>query len=93
MKGRMNYNKGGIPVSNLKKLYPAQRIAAGYDYTDEVSAFRWYIPFYQGFTYSDSVIADPANITATQLTTGLSAPTKQTADGKVVSDMVKQLLA
>lgn len=85
MKGRMNYNKGGIPVSNLKKLYPAQRIAAGYDDTDEVSAFRWYIPFYQGFTYSDSVIADPANITATQLTTGLSAPAKQTADGKVVS--------
>ena len=85
MKGRMNYEKGGIPVSNLKKLYPAQRIAAGYDDTDEASAFRWYIPFYQGFTYSDTVIADPKNITATQLTTGLSAPAKQTADGKVVS--------
>lgn len=85
MKGRMNYEKGGIPVSNLKKLYPAQRIAAGYDDTDEASAFRWYIPFYQGFTYSDTVIADHANITAEQLTTKLGAPAKQTADGKVVS--------
>lgn len=85
MKGKVNYEKGGIPVSNLKKLYPAQRIAAGYDETDEASAFRWYIPFYQGFTFSDSVIADPKNITATQLTTGLTAPAKQTADGKVVS--------
>lgn len=85
MTGRVNYEKGGIPVSNLKKLYPAQRIAAGYDDTDEASAFRWYIPFYQGFTFSDSVIADPKNITAEQLTTGLTAPAKQTADGKVVS--------
>lgn len=85
MKGRMNYDKGGIPVSNLKKLYPAQRIAAGYDDTDEAVAFRWYIPFYQGFTYSDTAIADHANITAEQLTTSLAAPAKQTADGKVVS--------
>jgi hypothetical protein len=85
MKGRVNYEKGGIPVSNLKKLYPAQRIAAGYDDTDEASAFKWYIPFYQGFTFSDTVIADPKNITATQLTTGLTAPVKQTSDGKVVS--------
>ena len=81
----MNYERGGIPVSNLKKLYPAQRITAGSDDTDEAVAFRWYIPFYQGFTYSDSVIADPKNITATQLTTGLSAPVKQTSDGKIVS--------
>lgn len=85
MKGRMNYDKGGIPVSNLKKLYPAQRITAGYDDTDEASAFRWYIPFYQGFTYSDTAIADHANITAEQLTTKLAAPAKQTSDGKVVS--------
>lgn len=85
MKGRVNYERGGIPVSNLKKLYPAQRIAAGYDDTDEASAFKWYIPFYQGFTFSNSVIADPKNITAEQLITGLTAPAKQTADGKVVS--------
>ena len=85
IKGKMNYDKGGIPVSNLKKLYPAQRIAAGSDETDEVSAFRWYIPFYQGFTYADTAIADHANITATELTTKLAAPVKQTSDGKVVS--------
>lgn len=85
MKGRMNYQQGGIPVSNLKKLYPAQRIAAGYDDTDEAIAFRWYIPFYQGFTFSDTVIADPDNITAAQLTTGLAAPVTKTSDGKVTS--------
>lgn len=85
MTGKVNYEKGGIPVSNLKKLYPAQRITAGSVSTSEATAFRWYIPFYQGFTFSDTVIADPKNITAEQLTTALTAPVKQTADGKVVS--------
>lgn len=85
MKGKMNYEKGGIPVSNLKKLYPEQRISANSVETSEVSAFRWYVPFYQGFTYSDNAITDPINITAEQLTTGLSAPVKQTTDGKIIS--------
>ena len=93
MKGKMNYQKGGIPVSNLKKLYPGQRIAAGSDETDEVSVFRWYIPFYQGFTFSDSAIADHANITATQLTTGLTAPINRgtAAADKSTSTVVKNI--
>lgn len=83
--GKIWHTQGGVPVSNLKKAYPDQRIAAG-QVTSEASAkFRWYIPFYQGFTFSDNVIADPANITATQLTTGLTAPASKTADNKVTS--------
>ena len=85
IKGKISYKNAGNPVSNIKKIYPSQALADST--TSEVSATlnKWYVPFYQGFTYSDSVIADPANITATQLTTGLSAPAAKTADNKVTS--------
>ena len=84
-KGSVYHTKGGVPVSNLKKAYPDQRIAAGQKTSGESAVFRWYVPFYQGFTFSDTVIADPANITAEQLTTGLTAPASKTADNKVTS--------
>lgn len=84
MTGKVNYQAGGIPVSNLKKAYPAQRIGASSVSTSEATAFRWYVPFYQGFTYDNNVITDHANITATQLTTGLHAP----ADGTSTSTKV-----
>jgi hypothetical protein len=85
MYAKMNYQDGGIPVSNLKKAYPAQKIGASYVYTKTNSttvptgdklytSFAWYVPFFQGFTTDANVIADPANITATQLTTALTAP-------------------
>lgn len=82
MKGRVNYEKGGIPVSNLKKLYPAQRIAAGYDDTDEASAFRWYIPYYTGFLYGDDAIVNHAAITASEITSKLEKAVDSTAYSK-----------
>ena len=84
VKASVGYKNCGHPVSNLKNIYPAQKYADAT--TDEVSKTtnRWYIPFYQGFTFSDSVI-DTANITASNITSGLAAPVKQTSDGKVKS--------
>ena len=82
MKGKVNYQQGGIPVSNLKKLYPAQRITAGYDETDEASAFRWYIPYYTGFIYGTDAIADPSKITASDITSKLSKTTGADAYSK-----------
>ena len=67
VKGSATYGNGNIPVSNLKKMYPAKAIKAGT--TAEVSKelFRWYIPMYYGFKYGTNVIADPANITANEV--------------------------
>lgn len=64
----VKYTQGHIPVSNLKKAYPAQRIAAASASASAADVFRWYVPMYYGFTYSDSLIADPANMTAAQIT-------------------------
>lgn len=80
--GTVNYQQGNIPVSNLKKMYPAQRIDAGSVSTSTSERFRWYIPMYQGFTYSDTAIADPANITAAQLTS-LGAPSTSTVGNNI----------
>jgi hypothetical protein len=88
MTGKVNYQAGGIPVSNLKKAYPAQRIGASSASTSEATAFRWYIPFYQGFTYDNNAIADHANITAAQLTGGLHAPTAGTSTSTKIVDSV-----
>lgn len=82
--GTVYHTAGKAPISNLKKMYPGQAIPAGSKSATQ-EHFRWYVPFFQGFTYSDSVIADPKNITAEQLTTGLSAPVTKTSDGKVTS--------
>lgn len=79
--GIVKHTQGAVPVSNLKVAYPTQRIAAG-SKSDSTEEFRWYIPFYQGFTTDANVIADHANITATQLTTGLLAPTDGTIKSK-----------
>ena len=67
VKGSATYDDGFIPVSNLKKMYPAKAISAGT--TDEVSKelFRWYIPMFYGFKYDGAVIADPAKITADEV--------------------------
>lgn len=74
IKAKISYKNAGNPVSNLKNIYPAQKLADGT--TAEVSATlnKWYYPIYQGFTYADTAIADHANITAAQLE-DLGAPT------------------
>lgn len=74
IKAKISYKNAGSPVSNLKNIYPAQKLADGT--TAEVSATlnKWYYPIYQGFTYADTAIADHANITAAQLE-ALGAPT------------------
>ena len=67
VKGSATYDDGYIPVSNLKKMYPAKAISAGT--TDEVSKemFRWYVPMFYGFKYNGALIADPANITEAEI--------------------------
>ena len=86
--GVVSYTTGNIPVSNLKKMYPAQRIAAG---TDDATTelFRWYVPMFQGFTYSgENVVADPANITAEQIE-ALTAPAASKAGSTDVGAVKK----
>lgn len=85
--GTVHHTAGGIPVSNLGKLYPAQKIAAGSKSTSAAARARWYIPMYYGFTYSDNVITNPASISAADVAklskiTGESAynATKKTTD-------------
>lgn len=84
IKAKIKYNKCGYPVSNLKKIYPNQKYED--DSTPEkiITVNTWYIPFYQGFTFSDDVI-DTANITANDITTKLKAPAINTTDNKVTS--------
>lgn len=86
-KGTVAHTQGGIPVSNLKKAYPSQRIAAGTKSTSEVELFRWYMPMYHGFTYNTTTIADITKVTAAEVS-ALSmesaatcyAKTKRTSD-------------
>ena len=80
----INYKNCGHPVSNLKKIYPAQKYADATTAEVNKTVNRWYIPFYQGFTYSDGVI-NTTNITANDITTKLQAPVEKTADNKVTS--------
>lgn len=86
--GVVSYTTGNIPVSNLKKMYPAQRIAAG---TDDASKelYRWYIPMFQGFTYTgENVVADHANITVDEIN-ALSAPAASKAGSTNVGAVKK----
>lgn len=65
--GKIHYGDGNIPVSNLKKAYPDQRILASNTYNKVDNVFRWYVPMYYGFTYSDTVINNPKQITASEI--------------------------
>lgn len=60
--GTVKHTSGGVPVSNLGKLYPSQVISSGSKSTSSAVRARWYIPMYHGFTYSDNVITNPAAI-------------------------------
>lgn len=88
IKAKIDYKNCGHPISNLKNIYPAQKYADATTAEVSKTVNRWYIPFYQGFTYDDSVI-DTANITADDITSGLTAPTTKTADNKVTSTSTK----
>lgn len=63
----VHHTAGKNPVSNLGKMYPSQAIAAGSKSTSSAIRARWYIPMYHGFTYSDSVVANPAAVSAAEL--------------------------
>lgn len=67
VKASATYDDGYIPVSNLKKMYPAKAISAGTTAEASKELFRWYIPMFYGFKYGSAVIADPANITAAEI--------------------------
>lgn len=82
--GTVKHTQGGVPVSNLKKAYPGQRIAAG-SKSATVEEFRWYVPFYQGFTYDADALSDPKNITATQLI-NLNAPSAGSSTSAKIVD-------
>lgn len=61
--GTMKHSSGHTPVSNLKKMYPAQAIAAGSKSVAAFEIFRWYIPMFHGFKLAGSTISTPANLT------------------------------
>lgn len=96
--GTVHHVQGYIPVSNLGKIYPSQRIAAGDKVSSSQVRARWYIPMYQGFTYADSAIADPAAITNAELV-ALAAPSASTngavnkITGSKAYDKIKTLTA
>lgn len=91
VKGSATYGDGYIPVSNLKKMYPAKAITAGTTPVVNKELFRWYVPMYYGFKYAGDLVANPAAITADEVkglvaVTGASAysatkPTSATATG------------
>lgn len=72
--GTAAYGQGYVPVSNLKKMYPAKRITAGTTDAKTAELFRWYIPMYHGFKYDENVIANPATVDASTIK-GLTAVT------------------
>lgn len=85
-KGTVYHTQGKVPVSNLNKAYPAQRIAAGSVTSSEVSEFRWYIPWYSGFIYGKEnklSTVDVSKLTKTTDATAYNAtkPTTATATG------------
>ena len=84
VKAKVGYKNCGHPVSNLKNIYPAQKYADANTSEASKTTNRWYVPFYQGFTFSNSVI-DTTNIKASDITGGLTAPVAKTSDGKVTS--------
>jgi hypothetical protein len=85
--GTVKYKNAGNPVSNLGNIYPAQAYGDTTSSANEQVLARWYYPIYQGFTYDaeggeeSNVIANPSNITQTQLTSGLKAPIKELTIG------------
>lgn len=67
VKGSATYDDGYIPVSNLKKMYPAKKITAGTTAEVPKELFRWYVPMFYGFKYGSALINDPANISEAEI--------------------------
>ena len=86
--GKVWHTQGGVPVSNLKKAYPAQRIAAAQVTSGASSVFRWYVPYYKGFIYGFDNKLDTVDVSKLSKVTGSTAfgsklnsnPTKPTSD-------------
>ena len=86
--GKVWHTQGGVPVSNLKKAYPAQRIAAAQVTSGASSVFRWYVPYYKGFIYGFDNKLDTVDVSKLGKVTGSTAfgsklnsnPTKPTSD-------------
>ena len=90
--GKVYYTQGGVPVSNLKKAYPGQRIAAGSATSGASAKFRWYVPYYKGFIYGFDNKLDTVDVSKLTKVTGETAfganastapvkPTSATATG------------
>ena len=73
--GKVYYTQGGVPVSNLKKAYPAQRIAASQATSGASSVFRWYVPYYKGFIYGVNNKLDTVDVSKLTKVTGETAYT------------------
>ena len=86
--GKVYHTKGGVPVSNLKKAYPAQRIAAAQVTSGASAKFRWYVPYYKGFIYGFDNKLATVDVSKLNKITGETAfgsklannPTKPTSD-------------
>lgn len=63
----VSYDDGYIPVSNLKKMYPSQKISSSTATATNAELFRWYVPMYHGFKAANEVIDIPAAITEAQV--------------------------
>lgn len=90
--GKVYYTKGGVPVSNLKKAYPDQRIAAAQATSGANAKFRWYVPYFKGFIYGFNNKLDVvdtskltkivgANAFGADINTAPVKPTRDTATG------------
>lgn len=85
--GKVWHTQGGVPVSNLKKAYPAQRIAAAQVTSGASSVFRWYVPYYKGFIYGFDNKLETVDVSKLTKVTGSDAfgsklannPTKPTS--------------
>lgn len=86
--GKVYYTQGGVPVSNLKKAYPAQRIAAGQATSGASTKFRWYIPYYKGFIYNTAL--DTVDVSKLLKITGSTAYSPSNPKGDTATGSWRQ---
>ena len=86
---KVYYSKGGVPVSNLNKAYPSQRIAEGQATSSSSAVFRWYVPYYYGFIYGKENKLDTVDVSKLTKATDSVAYTanKKTSDAATDSWM------
>lgn len=64
--GTVYHTEGYSPISNLKNMYPGQKVPSGSKSASR-TLFTWYVPMYAGFTYEGGLIDITKDITASQV--------------------------